>query len=59
MVLLHSCLQVQTQVNRLDLISINIKSNYQTGDQAKHIYKKVELGEIFNVNTMKKEIEYD
>ena len=32
---------------------------YLTRDQARHIYKKVETGEIINVDTMKHEIEQD
>ena len=32
---------------------------YLTTEQAKHIYKKVETGEIVNVNTVKHEIEQE
>ena len=34
----------------------NDKTRYLTEDQAKHIYKKVESGNIINVGTIKQEI---
>ena len=36
-----------------------IVGQYLTRDQARHIYKKVETGEIINVDTMKHEIEQE
>ena len=35
------------------------ENKYLTGDQARHVYKKVELGNIININTPKQEIEQD
>ena len=35
------------------------KGRCLTGDQARHIYKKVEMKKISNVETMKQEIEDD
>ena len=32
---------------------------YQTSDQARHIYKKVETGEVINVEAVKHEIEQE
>ena len=32
---------------------------YLTREQAKHIYKKVEMGQTINVDTMKLEIEHE
>ena len=33
------------------------ENKYLTEDQARHIYKKVESGNIININTLKQEIE--
>ena len=33
------------------------ENKYLTGDQARHMYKKVELGDIINISTMKQEID--
>ena len=35
------------------------ESKYQTEEQARHVYKKVESGNIININTVKQEIEQD
>ena len=35
------------------------KGRCLTGDQARHIYKKVEMDKIINIETMKQEIEDD
>ena len=35
------------------------ETRYLTEDQAKHIYKKVELGSIINIDTVKQEMEQD
>ena len=35
------------------------EKKYLTEDQAKHVYKKVESGNIINVNTLKQEIDKD
>ena len=35
------------------------ENTYLTEDQARHVYKKVELGGIINVSTMKQEIDQD
>ena len=34
-------------------------SKYQTEEQGRHAYKKVELGDIINTSTLKQEIEQD
>ena len=34
-------------------------TKYLTEDQAEHIYKKVELGSIININTIKQEMDQD
>ena len=38
---------------------VRIKKEILTEDQVKHIYKKVELGDIINISTMKQEIDQD
>ena len=35
------------------------ENKYLTEDQARHVYKKVESGNIININTIKQEIEQD
>ena len=35
------------------------ENNNLTEDQARHIYKKVESGDIINASTMKQEIDHD
>ena len=35
------------------------KNKYLTEDQARHVYRKVESGNIININTLKQEIEQD
>ena len=35
------------------------ENKYLTEDQARHIYKKVELGDIINISTIKQEIDQD
>ena len=35
------------------------ENKYITEDQARHIYKKVELRDIINISTMKQEIDHD
>ena len=35
------------------------ENKYLTEDQARHIYKKVESGNIINVSTLKQEIDQD
>ena len=48
--------------SNIDGQSKQIKNNetkYLTEDQAKHIYKRVQLGSIINIDTIKKEIEQD
>ena len=35
------------------------KNRYLTEDQVRHMYKKVELGDIININTIKQEIDQD
>ena len=35
------------------------EQRYLTEDQARHVYKKVEMDKVINVETMKQEIEYD
>ena len=37
----------------------NLERNFLTEDQVKHIYKKVELGDIINIITMKQETDQD
>ena len=37
----------------------NKKNRYLTEDQTKHIYKKVEMGKIINMSTIKQEIDQD
>ena len=40
--------------------SDNYRENkYLTEDQARHVHKKVESGNIININTLKQEIEQD
>ena len=36
-----------------------LENTYLIDDQARHIYKKVELGDIINISTMKQEIDQD
>ena len=35
------------------------ETSYLTEDQARHIYKKIELGNIININTVKWEVDQD
>ena len=35
------------------------ETKYLTQDQAKHIYKKVELGSVINIDTIKQEMDHD
>ena len=35
------------------------KNKYLTEDQARHVYKKVESGNIININTLKQEMKQD
>ena len=35
------------------------ETKYVTEDQAKHIYKKVELGSLINIDTIKQKMEQD
>ena len=37
----------------------NKENRYLTEDQAKHVYKKVESGNIININTVKQEIDQE
>ena len=48
------------QVRFNDIISyIPDKGRCLTGDQARHVYKKVEVDKVINIETMKQEIEDD
>ena len=46
-------------MDKLHLTKITIKNKYPTKDQARHIYKKVESGNITDVSTLKQDIEQD
>ena len=35
------------------------QNKYLTEDQTRHVYKKIESGNIININTLKQEIEQD
>ena len=52
-------MHLNTNIGGLLKPSRSKETRYLTEDQAKHIYKKVELGNIINIGTTKQEIDQD
>ena len=54
----HFCL-LNTRIGGQTSYSKDKEDKCLTSNQAKHIYKKVQLGSILNVDTIKQEIDQD